>query len=143
MPYEYLPDIALADVAFRAWGKTIEEMFAAAGDALINVMIGDLETIARRESRLIHAEDPDLDMLLFQMLQELVFFKDAEKLLLRVSPMTIGQEGDGLTLTAEAWGEKLDPARHDLGVDVKAVTLHRFRVDRFSEGWETEIVLDV
>jgi len=53
-------------------------------------------------------------------------------------------ESDGtFVLEAEACGEPLDTARHRLLVDVKAVTLHRLRVERTSSGWEAFFVLDV
>ncbi|NTU48413.1 MAG: archease, partial [Syntrophobacteraceae bacterium] len=45
MPYEFLDDIATADVAFQAWGKTLEEMFVSACEATINVMVSDLASI--------------------------------------------------------------------------------------------------
>ncbi len=84
MPYRYLEDIATADVAFEAWGDTLEEMFVAAADATMNVMVSDLDTIARVEYRTLQATAEELDMLLFELLQELIFYKDAERLLLRV-----------------------------------------------------------
>ena len=43
MPYTYLEEIAIADIAFRATGKTEEEVFAAAADATVNVMVEDLD----------------------------------------------------------------------------------------------------
>ena len=46
-------------------------------------------------------------------------------------------------LTAEATGEKLNPLRHELLVDVKAVTLHRFTVKQTPEGWEATVILDI
>jgi SHS2 domain-containing protein len=46
------------------------------------------------------------------------------------------------SLTAAAWGETIDPSRHELLVDVKAVTLHRFRVEKASRGWEATVILD-
>jgi SHS2 domain-containing protein len=143
MPYEYLPDIAIADVAFRAWSDTLEGLFTAAADATMNVMVGDLETIAGREIRPLRVSNAELDLLLFELLQELIFYKDAEKLLLRVKSLEIRRLQDGYELIAEARGEELDPARHDLIVDVKAVTLHRFRVDRTPAGWEAEVILDI
>ncbi|MGO9315027.1 MAG: archease [Syntrophobacteraceae bacterium] len=33
MPFEFHDEIATADVAFEAWGQTIEEMFIAAAEA--------------------------------------------------------------------------------------------------------------
>jgi SHS2 domain-containing protein len=143
MPYQYLPDIAIADVAFEAWADTLEGLFIAAADATMNVMVAVLETIAEHEVRTWKAEETELDMLLFQLLQELIFFKDAEKLLLRVRKVEIRRLEDRCTLQAEAWGEELDPARHDLVVDVKAVTLHRFCLEQTAQGWKATVILDI
>ncbi|MFB3925099.1 MAG: archease [Syntrophales bacterium] len=51
-------------------------------------------------------------------------------------------DGHG-TLKAIAEGEVLDPERHSQRVDVKAVTLHRFRLDRTEHGWEATVILDI
>jgi len=143
MPYRYIPDIAIADVAFEAWGGTLEELFVAAADATMNVMVADLATVAERLARTIRVEDTEVDMLLFQLLQELIFLKDAERLLLRVKAIEIRRIDGLFTLEAVARGEELDPARHDLVVDVKAVTLHRYRVNKTPGGWEAAVILDI
>jgi SHS2 domain-containing protein len=143
VPYRYLPDIAIADAAFEAWADSMEELFTAAADATMNVMVGDLETIAWLETRMVHAEESEVDMLLLQLLQELIFFKDAERLLLRVKRLDVRQSEGRYVLEAEVGGEELDPARHDLVVDVKAVTLHRFRVEQTTAGWEATVILDI
>lgn len=143
MPYRYLEEIAISDVAFEAWGKSIEEMFVAAGDATMNVMVEDLDTIADREHRAIHVEESAMDMLLFQFLQELIFLKDAEQLLLRVSKIRIENQNSAYQLSAEAYGEELNPEKHELVVDVKAVTFHRFRVGQTTQGWEATVILDI
>lgn len=143
VPYRYLPEIAIADVAFEAWADSMEELFAAAADATMNVMVGDPETIAWLKTRMIHAEESEVDMLLLQLLQELIFFKDAERLLLRVKRLDVRQRGGLYVLEAELGGEEIDPARHDLVVDVKAVTLHRFRVEQTPSGWEATVILDI
>jgi len=143
MPYRYLPDIATADVAFEAWADTLEKLFVAAADATMNVMVSDLSTIAGSEERAIKAEEAELDMLLFQLLQELIFYKDAEKLLLRIKELEIRRFEDRFALEAKACGETLDPSKHDLVVDVKAVTLHRFRVEQTTQGWRATVILDI
>ena len=143
MPFEYLDDIATSDVAFQARGDTLEEMFMAAADATMNVMVGDLETIAETERRLIQVEADAVDMLLFDLLQELIFYKDAEQLLLRVKEIRVDREGDLFTAEAEASGEVLNPLKHDLVVDVKAVTLHRYKVEETSGGWKATVILDI
>jgi SHS2 domain-containing protein len=143
MPYRYREDIATADVAFEAWGHNLEEMFVAAADATMNVMITELSTIARVDRRTLRVVAEEVDMLLFELLQELIFYKDAERLLLRVPEVKIEEKSGEFWLSAEAYGEELDPGKHDLIVDVKAVTLHRFKVGRMAGGWEALVILDV
>jgi SHS2 domain-containing protein len=143
MPYEYLEDIATSDAAFKAWGETVEEMFQAAAEATMNVMVGDLETIAAEQQRELRVESDALDMLLFELLQELIFLKDAHRLLLRVSDLRIEEDGDQFRLTAKAQGEELDMEKHDLIVDVKAVTLHRYQVEQTDQGWLATVILDI
>ncbi|MBI2090108.1 MAG: archease [Deltaproteobacteria bacterium] len=143
MPYKYLDDIAIADVAFEAWGTTLEELFTAAAEATMNLMVADLATIASREKRKIELEDESLDLLLFNLLQELIFYKDAERLLLRMEKVQLKQIDGVFRLEAEACGEEIDPSKHQLGVDVKAITLHRFQVKKTPEGWQADVIVDV
>jgi SHS2 domain-containing protein len=143
MPYRYREDIATADVAFEAWGDSLEEMFVAAADATMNVMITDLDSIARVDRRTLRVTAEEVDLLLFALLQELIFYKDAERLLLRLPDVKIEERTGQLWLSAEAYGEEINPARHELIVDVKAVTLHRFRVKPTAGGWEALVILDI
>jgi SHS2 domain-containing protein len=46
-------------------------------------------------------------------------------------------------LEAIALGEKLDPERHHPRVDVKAVTLHHFRLEKTERGWKALVILDI
>jgi SHS2 domain-containing protein len=55
-----------------------------------------------------------------------VYYKDAEQLLLVVAQVEITRHEGCYRLTATARGERLDPNRHHLRVDVKAITLHHF-----------------
>jgi SHS2 domain-containing protein len=143
MPYRYLEDIAIADVAFEAWGDTLERMFIAAADATMNVMVDDLRAIEPREHRTLDLEADAIDLLLFQLLQELVYYKDAEQLLLRVAAVHIHAHGDGFVVHGEAQGEEINPDRHELLVDVKAVTLHQFQVEQNQDGWKALVILDI
>jgi SHS2 domain-containing protein len=143
MPYRFVDEVAIADVEFRAWGRDLAEVFKAAADATMNVMIYDLSSIQPSERREIVLENDTPDLLLFDLLQELIYYKDAEGLLLRVSTVDIRQANGNYHLYAVATGEPLDPARHEQGVDVKAVTLHRFSLEQDANGWKTYIILDI
>ena len=143
MPYRYMDDIATADAAFEAWGDTEEEMFIAAADALMNVMVENLESVSAKENRTLHVVSESVDMLLFHLLEEIIYFKDAEGLLLRVSEIHLSHKNKHVTLDADVYGEKIDPSKHEFNVDVKAVTIHRFNVEQTSHGWKATVVLDV
>jgi SHS2 domain-containing protein len=143
MPYRYLEEVAIADAAFEAWGETLEEMLTSASDATVNIMIGDLDSIRCQHLKHLRIADDQVDMLLFQLLQELIYYKDAERLLLRVRTVRLEHTADEWIAWAELAGETIDPKRHDLAVDIKAVTLHQFSVQQNSNGWTASVIIDV
>ena len=143
MPFHYLEDIGTADIAFEATGRDLSELFMSSTDAMMNVMIENLDSIEPHETRRIELKNDAIDMLLFDLLQELIYFKDAERLLLRVREMHVKEEEGVHSLTATTAGEPLDPARHQQRADVKAVTLHNFRVEKTKGGWKASVILDI
>ncbi len=143
MSYEFLEDIAIADIAFRAWGENLEAVFKAAGDATINAMIDNLDAIELKETRTFSLENDALDLLLFNFLQEFVYYKDSEQLLLRAQQVQIEDKNSEYHLSAVTQGEKLDRDRHEERVDVKAVTLHRFQLEKTDDGWTAMVILDI
>lgn len=143
MPYRYLEEIGIADIAFEASGHDLPELFSDAADATMNVMIDNLEAIAPRETRQIELWNDKIDMLLFDFLQELIYFKDAERLLLRAPDVQIDEKEGRYFLTATAAGELLDAERHHQRADVKAVTLHDFSVEKTDVGWKARVILDI
>ncbi|BAZ24914.1 hypothetical protein NIES4073_58140 [Kalymmatonema gypsitolerans NIES-4073] len=143
MSYEFLEDVATADIAFRAWGKDLQEVFKAAGDATINTMIEDLDSIELKETRTFSLEDDQLDLLLFNFLQELVYYKDSELLLLRSQQIEFEEKQGKHYLNAVLQGERLDRDRHQQRVDVKAVTLHLFQLEKSNDGWTAMVILDI
>ncbi len=143
MPYHYLEDIGTADIAFEATGRDLAELFSDAADATMNVMIDNLDAIEPRETRHIELSSDDIEMLLFDFLQELIYFKDAARLLLRVRDVRIEERDEKYSLKAETAGEPLDAARHHQRADVKAVTLHNFSVEKENGGWKARVLLDI
>jgi SHS2 domain-containing protein len=143
MPYQFLEDVATADVAFEATGANLEELFKASAGATINTMVDSLDSVLPEVTRKIRLKNPELDLLLFEFLQELVYFKDAEGLLLLPIDVGIYKEEKVFILTCTAAGEEIDPARHEQRADVKAVTLHRFELRQTSDGWKAIVILDV
>ena len=143
MPYHYLEEIGTADIAFEATGRDLPELFKDAVDATTNVMIDNIDAIQPVETRQTQLSNDKLDMLLFDLLQELIFLKDAERLLLRIREVQIVERDKNYFVKATAEGERLDAERHHQRADVKAVTLHDFSVEQIHGEWKARVLLDI
>lgn len=143
MPFRFQDEISTADVAFEAWGTTLEELFISAAAALLHTMAAAPEQVARQQELAISLEHEELDLLLLSFLQELIFYKDARKLLLHADKVQIEEQEGLFLLNAVVSGEQIDVDRHRLLVDVKAVTLHRLQLQFEDDLWKAVVVLDV
>jgi SHS2 domain-containing protein len=143
MPYRILENIATADIAFEAWAENAENLFCDSADVMISIMVNNIEAITEQHHLLIEQENESFDMLLFQVLEELVFLKDSKQMLYRIKSSTIENRGVAIHFSGILYGEKIDSARHQLLVDVKAVTLHNFFVKKEGPLWKTQVTLDI
>lgn len=143
MPYRFLEGLTMADVAFEATGKTLEEMFASAADAMMNTQVKGLKKVEPKVEKSFEIRAADEERLLHDFLQELIFYKDAERLLFSSYELKITKAGAGFTLDAKAKGEPLDMKKHELLVDVKAVTWNKFKVEKTAKGWKAVVIIDV
>jgi SHS2 domain-containing protein len=140
MTYKFLPDIALADIAFEAESSTVNGLFESCATALADVMV-DPKTLRAKVTREISLKSEDLDRLLYDFLTELIVMKDVESLLF--SRISVEVNDSGTVLSAVAKGETIDRIRHTLRNDVKAVTMHMFGVRQEGQKWTATVVLDI
>jgi SHS2 domain-containing protein len=143
MPFRFQDEISTADVAFEAWGTTQEELFISSAAALLRTMTEAPELVERLQVLTIRLEHEEPDLLLWSFLQELIFYKDARRLLLHADTVRIEAREGTFSLEATVSGEQIDAGRHRLLVDVKAVTLHRFQVEYRHDVWKAVVELDV
>jgi SHS2 domain-containing protein len=143
MSWRFSDELSAADVGFEAEGSSLLELLRSAVDATLAVMVGDPARLRPRRTVPVRLEAKDSAGLLFDLLQEVIFRKDADRLLLRLADGTIEERGGGLALAGVLRGETLDRGRHEPGTDVKAVTLYRFAVVERDGRWYATVVLDV
>ena len=143
MPYRFLEDQFTADVGFVACGSTLDECFAAAAEATLEVMLANPQSLQACARRAVHAESESLDLALLRFLEELVYYKDTEQLLLRPAGVAVTPREGRWVVDGSLEGEPIDANRHELCADVKAVTLHRLAVRQTDSGWEATVVLDI
>jgi SHS2 domain-containing protein len=133
---------ATGDLTFLAQGPTVEAAFVAAGEAFLAATVVEPETVERCERRSIVLDEPDLELLLMRFLNELVYLRDAEEILLHPENLEILSD-HSVHLRAELAGERIDRARHTLASEVKAATAHGLRVVKTADGWDATATLDV
>ena len=143
MPFAYRDDIACADVVFNAWAGTLEELFQEAARATMQAMVENLDEARPAETVELSLQQSDAEMLLFDFLNELIFYKDASRLILLSDLPDLYLSDQGCTMRVTLRGETIEATRHRLNTDVKAVTMLRFGLSRTLKGWQATVVLDV
>ena len=140
MPYRFLPDVALADIAYEADAPSADALFESCARALSDIMV-DRRTLRHKVVREFSMTSDDIDRLLYDFLTELIVVKDVDSLLFGDFKVRVAPSGE--SLTAVARGETIDRQRHALRNDVKAVTMHMFGVTRVGKRWKATVVLDI
>ncbi|MGD0476887.1 MAG: archease [Nitrososphaerales archaeon] len=140
MPFRFLPDIALADIAFEAESDSVNGLFESSALAVSDIMV-DPETLRCDTTRKVRISSEDLDRLLYDFLTEIVVVKDVDSLLFREIEVEVAADQKSLEATMK--GEPIDRDRHLLRNDIKAVTMHMFGVRREGDRWKATVVLDI
>ncbi len=128
-----------ADVGIEAEGASREELFAEMARGLFSLVVDRTDAVEARERVEVSLPPDEDDYLLFDWLNELLYRFDAERLVFARFQVRFDDDG----LHGEAWGEPLDPKRHQLGHEVKAITYHELRVWQDDGRWRARIIVDI
>ncbi len=140
MSFKFLPDIAIADIAFEVTAPTLNKLFEEAAMACSDIMV-DPKTVKAKVKKIIKLKADNLDNLLLDFLNELVFLKDTKGLLFNKYFIKVDEKL--FSLTAVATGEKIDRKNHDLRNDLKAITMHMFILEKRGKQWYNRIIVDI
>jgi SHS2 domain-containing protein len=141
--FQFLDDIAMADLAFDASGDSLQDVFQGATDAVIEALANP-DTIGSTWQQSIDREDEDPAALLFDWLSDLVYWKDAAGVVFSKSDVRLTQQKDGVwKLQALVHGARVNFTTQELRADVKGVTKHLYRLASEGGRWTVRVVLDV
>jgi SHS2 domain-containing protein len=127
-----------ADIGIRGFGRTKAEAFEQTAIALYSVMV-NIHTVEANEQRTVRVSAPDHELLLVEWLNALLALSDIEHMVF--SKFTVKIEAT--SLIGSAWGETLDPRRHEPNVDVKGATYHMLKVMETDGRCVAQCVVDV
>ena len=107
-------------------------------------MVRNPEVITPSEKYAFSCRASSADMLLYDLLEEQLFLKDAKGVICLIDRIELGQgAGSELSAKTHLLCESLDTKKHVLGVDVKAITLYRLSVSQVNGVWRSMVILDV
>ncbi|MDI6798516.1 MAG: archease [Candidatus Aenigmarchaeota archaeon] len=132
-------DITTSDVAFEAYGKDLNELFANSSLAMFEVMV-NTRKIKPKVEREVKVRGTDLQSLMFNWLNELLIFYGAENL--AFSKFEVKIDKKNLELEAKCYGEEINPEKHEARTEVKAATMHKMEIEK-NEFWRARVILDI
>ncbi len=135
-----------ADVEFEVYGDTLEDVFKNVALVVFDLM-SPIQNIEAKEKRKIEVESEDLESLLYDFIEQIIIFHDAENLVFRdVEDLVIKTDGQN-RLEAVIVGEYYDENKHESGITIKAITYHEMKIGRKErngkEVWYAHVVLDI
>jgi SHS2 domain-containing protein len=137
MSYKFLEHTA--DVKFRAEGSSLEEAFSEAALALSETVRGTIVIESRRDE-VFSVEGTDIESLLHNFLEELLFLLDSRDFLMSsIKEINIDAE----KFKAEGIFSGDSGERYKFTNDVKAVTFNEMFVKEQDGRWVCQVVLDV
>jgi SHS2 domain-containing protein len=128
-----------ADIGLRVRAAELPELFSEAARGLFGLIVENLDEVQPTQAVQIHVDGTEREYLLFDWLNELLFRFDTQHFVCSKFKVEITSTG----LDAEVRGEPLDPGRHVLDHEVKAITYHDLKVEQTPDGWLAEVILDI
>lgn len=136
MTYEVLEHTA--DIGFRAFGASWNELLINASLALVSIVM-ETDEVEARTPYPIAAQGDDREALLVNWLNEVLYYVDGEHVTFRRFEV---QKADEETAVGIGFGEPRSE-KHAPKLIVKGVTYHQLRIEESAEGWSCQVFLDI
>jgi len=128
-----------ADLGLRVAAADLPALMVEAAHGLTAMLLDDPSSIQPRETATFAVSGSEPDYLLLDWLNELLFHYDTTGWVGREFDVTLDDD----RLQAIVRGEPVDPRRHGLAHEVKAITYHHLSVTETAEGWTGELIVDI
>ena len=140
--YKFLEKVAIADIAYEAYGKNLNEMFENAALAIFELS-ADIKTVDAKKKLKINLENEKIDNLLYDFLSEILFLKDSEYMVFRKVKVSVKEDDKKFKLKSTLEGDTINSEKQRLENDIKAITMHMFEVKKEKDKWKATVVVDI
>ena len=134
-----------ADIGCEIFGKTKKELFANSVDALFELMLGQRSSSATKEkesleTKSLAVEGEDLEDLFINFLREVLYLFNGDGwVVINCQPLQVTNKH----VVAQLTGESYISTKHQVKMEIKAVTYHGLSVKKTKTGWKGRVIYDI
>src|SRR3989338_1213932 len=139
--YKFLENVAIADIAYEAYGKNLNELFENSALAIFELS-ANLETVDAKKKLEVNLKNEKIDNLLYDFLSEILFLKDSKYMVFKNVKVSI-KGNKKFQLKAVLEGDTINPQKQQLENDIKAVTMHMFEIKKEKDGYKATVVVEI
>jgi len=132
------------DIGIQVRAPTRSQLFERAAIGTFHVLT-ELHSVRPREARTVEVRGRDLNALMVRWLSELNYRHTVEDVVFCAFEVTALEEDERgeWVLGATLCGESIDPTRHTVHTEIKAVTFHGLDVHETTDGWAVQVIFDM
>ena len=143
-PPDWLQEIDhTGDIGIQVTASSLPQLFERAAVGTFHILT-NLPSVQTSQETQISVEGRDREALMVRWLSELNYHHTVDHhLFCDFTVEAIDETTDGFTLTATARGEPIDPERHTVYTEIKAVTFHGMEIREAGDGWAVQVIFDM
>ncbi len=128
-----------ADIGIVSYGADIKQVFSNASLGLFS-LITELDGIKENLHREIKISSQDVESLLVEWLNELIYIFDVEHIVFKRFEF---DDIDDSKLKARCFGDKINPKQQKIKREVKAATYHMIAINKENNGYKAQVIFDI
>ena len=142
MTVTFLDDEAIADIAYKVNAESLNKLFKEAAEVIFNLQT-DTELLSEELNFAIDISAKSSERLLHELLDEIIFLKDAELFFPKSIVIDIIEKDNIWYANGEFKGCTFDIEKHIQGNDIKSITWHDFYLKKVGNEWDSYILIDI
>lgn len=141
MKWKLVENKNIADIMLKVYGKDKQELFINLLKAFSNIITDQSRIKPEREISIKIAER-ELPELVSEFINELIYLKDTSLTLFNDGEFKFSFTEKGLSLYAKLVGQKIKK-NLPIKTDIKALALHKFKVEKKGRKYQASLVFDL
>ena len=114
------------DAFIEVTASSLTEAFKVAGDSVVDIIL-DNSKIEEKKKRNIVVKGKDLNYLLYNWLEDLIYLIITEGFAIKKLNITV-EKNEEYAISAQIFGEDIDIKKHGFKVEIKSPTFHEMEI---------------